>query len=87
MGKGNSLTWGQTPGSFPASYQYTESPPLLIPRIRTQPKTFRIAEGQGVDLPCIVDNIGKKIFELYHKGAIVTIIIQIPTPISSLTGL
>jgi hypothetical protein len=59
LGSSNNLNWVQTP-AIPGFYQYTEAPAPLIPRIRTLPKTFRIAEGQSVDLPCIVDNIGEK---------------------------
>jgi hypothetical protein len=29
------------------------------PRIRTVGRTFRVPEGQKVELPCVVDNLGK----------------------------
>jgi len=56
---GQRYALGQSPSSMSKSFQDTFATTKTIPRIRTMGRTFRVPEGQKVELPCVVDNLGE----------------------------
>jgi len=49
------------------SFQDTFATTKTIPRIRTMGRTFRVPEGQNVELPCVVDNLGETLLCIYYS--------------------